>query len=302
MAFETFKRPQSPAHPNVVDLDDEADDGYAPPVAVRVEAGSVVRSDCPACGKPMKKHSSLELLRCAASQDDDDDDDEEAEEAAPPPSSDYDEWLAARQPDANGEVRAAPAQRPLVADPDPTVAPAITADAVRRSEAAGLPNIIPLPEGGIDYEALAGAMRVVIERERDEVVKRGGPLEKQNQELKMRIADLLEELAVLRRRHQSAVEERNTYKDQLDEQIKANRKLRNQQAGNRNGERTKVNEINDILRICRKTPGVEVKMGGNGHWQIYKDGVFVSDAASSGGSQKVNMATVVKLRKVGIDV
>lgn len=338
------------------DDDDDVDDGYTPPVPVRVDT----RLDlCPACEKPMKKHGALELLRCAEAverQEEDGGDEQGGHRyghswapagSSPPstssegrpvygppvhvePRSEYERWqdelkgtfpeapAPPRPPQAEPEPpepnpHAPAARRPHVLDenwsPDgspveelPPIAPAVTADDVL-AETGGLPaGIIPLPGGGIDYEALAAAMRVVIERERDEVVKRGGPLEKQNQELKERLAGALEEAALWRRRAQSNAERANSFEAQLLEKIKEMRKNKAQRQGDRSGERPKVVEINDILKVVRQTPGFEVRKQGNGHWGIYKDNVFVVDAASSGQGNKVNMATRVALKKAGVNV
>lgn len=165
------------------------------------------------------------------------------------------------------------------------------------------PAAVPVNGNGeIDYEEIARAMRSVIEKERDEVVKRGGPLEKQNLDLKERLAEQVEQTQLWRTRHHAAVRERNSYKEQLDDQIKINRKLRNDYKLKKQGDHVRLVELEDILRVIDKAQGWSREMGGNGHWQIYKNGVWVSDAASSGGTTRVNMATRTKLRKAGLEV
>lgn len=194
----------------------------------------------------------------------------------------------------------APAPHPL--DRDPWEVIEEISPTVREEPVMG--GIVTLPDGqGVDYEALAAAMRNVIERERDEVVKRGGPIEKQNQELKERLADALEEAAKWRRRANANAEARNSLQRQLDDHIKEQRKARAKKAQDRSGDGAKaVREIKEIIKIVQKLPGWEVKRQGNEHYRFTKDGVFVTDAASSGGSQQVNMATVVKLRKAGVNL
>lgn len=168
---------------------------------------------------------------------------------------------------------------------------------------APAPAAVPLNDKGeVDYLELARAMRTVIEQERDEVVRRGGPLEKQNFELKERLHKALEDANMWRTRHHAAVQERNSYKEQLDAQIKINRKLRNDQSEKKTKDHVRLVELEDILRVVDKTPGWTREMGGTGHWQIYKAGVWVSDAAGSGGSTRVNMATRTKLRAKGLKV
>lgn len=318
---------------DVLDILDDEDDGYEPPTAVRVELDPASSSACPVCGKGMKAHGALDLLRCAeqlAPDGDDEDEDERhvygshdraaatVSHAPAPPLTEFERWQRDRDrmppPRAPAPPPApAPAPEPVaetppptptrhVLDPDWAPTPAPDEDEATLSVDALPAGVIQLPDGTVDLEALAVALRTVIERERDEVIRRGGPLEKQNQELKERLADALEQTALWRKRAQGAFEERNSYKDQLEAKIKEMRKARVQKQGDRSGERANVTDIQDILKIVRKTPGFEVKMGGNGHYQIYQDGVFVTDAASSGGSQKVNMATRVKLRKAGVNV
>lgn len=168
---------------------------------------------------------------------------------------------------------------------------------------APAPAAVPLNDKGeIDYEAIAKAMRKVIDDERDEIIRRGGPIEKQNLELKVRLAEQVEQTQMWRARHHTAVQERNSYKEQLDESIKVNRKLRNDQREKKMKDHVRLVELEDILAVVDKTSGWTREMGGTGHWQIYKNGVWVSDAAGSGGSTKVNMATRTKLRSAGLKV
>lgn len=164
------------------------------------------------------------------------------------------------------------------------------------------PKVV-VPNGELDYEELAAAMRVVLEKERDEIIRRGGPIEKQNIELKEKLADAFDQISLLRRRLQSTAEARNMLQGQVDELVKTNRKLKNELKGRKeSGNHTHLNEISDILAVVRKAPGWTVEMGGNGHYQIKKNGVFITDAAGSGGSTRVNQATRVKLRKAGLEV
>lgn len=166
----------------------------------------------------------------------------------------------------------------------------------------------PMDEfGDVDYEKLvplAAAMRIVLERERDEIIRRGGPIEKQNIALKERLATMLEDMQALRRKLQMTAEARNMLQEQVDRQTKEMRKLRNELKGRKESGNlpTRLTEITDILQVVQSAKGWEAKRGGNGHWQFLKDGIFVTDAAGSGGSTKVNMATRVKLRKAGLPV
>lgn len=162
---------------------------------------------------------------------------------------------------------------------------------------------VPLPADGIlDYDELAAAMRRVIERERDEVIRNGGPIEKQLISMKERLAKQIEETQLWRKRAQANAEQRNLYQEQLEGQIRANRQLRNEMNILKRGGRPKVVDLPDILRVTEATPGFEVRRQGNGHYGIYKDGVWVTDAASSGQGNKVDTATRVKLRKAGVSV
>lgn len=162
---------------------------------------------------------------------------------------------------------------------------------------------VVVPNGELDYEELAAAMRTVLEKERDEIIRRGGPIEKQNIELKEKLAEAFDQISLWRRRAQSNAEGRNSLQAQVDELVKTNRKLKNELKGRKeSGNHTHLNEISDILAVVRKAPGWTVEMGGNGHWQIKRNGVFITDAAGSGGSTRVNQATRVKLRKAGLEV
>lgn len=169
-------------------------------------------------------------------------------------------------------------------------------------------SAFPFPtdsEGEVDYEKLvplAAAMRTVLERERDEIIRRGGPIEKQNIELKERLARMLDDMNTLRRRQQMTAEARNSLQAQVDAQTKTIRQLRNELKGRKENNQVHLNEITDILAVVDKAKGWTREMGGNGHWQIYKAGVWISDAAGSGGSTRVNQATRVKLKKAGLPV
>lgn len=309
---------------------EEDDDGFVPPEAVRFEHEAM--STCPSCGKALKRHSSLELLRCAESVPDEPeahgnalggassvetcpicrgqgrhvegceaaaaaDGYEEAKEK----EGAYQEWRRKRAAQGLRVPRRAPSPSPSdVIVPDDVVH-AITPDDIRQG-VAGLPNILPLPDGGIDYEALAAALRTVIERERDEIVRRGGPLEKQNQELKERLASALDEAALWRRRCQGNAEARNSLDEQLREAQKTIRRLKADGRRERSGDRPKATSVPDIIRAVEATKDFTVKKLGNGHFGIYKSGVFVTDMASSPGQERANMATRVKLRKAGVDV
>lgn len=328
---------QHDALDGVVAHDDDEDDDYEPPVPVRVET----RLDtCPACGKPMKQHGALELLRCHEALDDDEEDEDShtyghtwataGSTPAPnsvlddrpilgppkPPKSEYDRW----QDEIKGTVAPAPptpsAPVPHVLDPDWQPAPPPAVDkGVEEEEGFDvtapieqIDYLAPLPptsittaDGVLDLEQLAMAMRNVVLRERDDVIKRGGPLERQNLELKERLADQIEQTQMWRQRAQAALTRANSLQAQYDNLVKENRKKRSQQAQQRSGEGAKaVREIKEIIKIVNRLDGWTVKMQGNGHYRFEKDGVFVTDAASSGGSQQVNMATIVKLRKAGV--
>lgn len=271
---------------------DEDDDDYAPPLAVHVEVEGVTGGQCPVCRRPLVKHRALELMQCSAKQADEDEEEEDDGEElpAPPPPVHRSRQNIRDVPRPVG--RAAENGNGSAVSESPLLPP-------------GVPKKVELGADGkavLNYEELAAAMKVVIERERDEVIKRGGPLEKQNLELKERLHSALEDANTWRRRAQANAEQRNKYKEQLDAQIKTNRQLRNEMSTMRKGGRPKVVEINDILRVVQQTPGFEVKRQGNGHYGIYKEGVWITDAASSGQGDKVDMATRVKLRKAGVGV
>lgn len=202
----------------------------------------------------------------------------------------------------DGHIDEAPAEPAFVPEPSPQEIVDQIAPTVRLGPGE-LPagGIVVLPDGSVGLEELAAALRNVIERERDEVVKRGGPIEKQNLELKERLADQIEQTRLWRERCNNAQRSANSYKEQYDNLVRENRKKRAKQ--DRSGEGAKaVREIKEIKRIVERLPGWTVKMQGNGHYRFEKDGVFVTDAASSGGSQQVNMATIVKLRKAGVKI
>lgn len=216
--------------------------------------------------------------------------------AAPPPP-----------PATPAPAAAAPAPQPSThVDREPTPQEIVEsiAPTYREGPQTLPPAVLRTSTGELDLEQLAAALRNVIERERDEVVKRGGPLEKQNQELKERLAGALEEAAKERKLRQAAVTARNALQDQIDRMIKEQRQQRSKKAQQRAAGGTKSGkvELKDILAEVERTPGFTVKRQGNGHYGIYQDGEFVTDAASSGQGYKVDMATRVKLRKVGVNV
>lgn len=323
-------------------IDDDEDDGYEPPEAVRVD----VRLDvCPACGAAMRTHGALELLRCAEALDDDDDDEVDGHTYGhswapaghrPPTSSsgdmrpiygpplpaksEYDRW----REEIKDTIPLAPApsppeprqeDAPHVLDPDWTPALPLAVDTSVEEEGfdvtapieqvdylAPLPPVaITTADGVLDLEQLALAMRNVVLRERDDVIKRGGPLERQNLELKERLADQIEQTQMWRQRANAATARGNSLQEQLDKIVRENRQKRAKQ--DRSGEGAKaIRNIKEIIQIVQKLKGWDVAMQGNGHYRFTKDGVFVTDAASSGGSQQVNMATIVKLRRAGVKI
>ncbi len=284
---------RSPATTHV----DDDDDDYTPPTAVVVDR---VLTICPSCSLPLAKHDSMALLRCAQDLPDADDDEPVVEEPPPPLPT------ATRAP-----VVEAPSAASIPAPVAPHIADTtdwLAAENVATEPAPAWPvvddqrGVVVLPSRELDYEELAAALRTVIERERDEIVRRGGPLEKQNAELKERLANALDEAALWRRRANSAAHERNTYKEQLEERIKADRKAKATARQAKEANHTRVLDAKELLAEVQKTPGFTVRRTGGGHFGIYKNDVWVVDMASSGQGQKVNMATRVALRKAGVKV
>lgn len=307
------------------------DDDFAPPEAVHTEHGPVV--DCPACHKPFKKHSSFELLHCAEDGDYEDADALEVE------NPEYEAWQVQRKARREGwepaedgtwmqPVAPAPApgdygrvpppspefvrfervvrqvitaEPPGIAAPDPVPEPEFTGAEVRAGALDTASKVVRLPNGEIDLEGLALTMRDIIERERDEVIRRGGPLEKQNQDLKMRLADALEEAARWRTRHHAAVEARNAFETQLKEAQANIRRIKAGKAEVKNGHGN-ATSVKDILKVVESTKGFEVRRKGNGHFGIYKEGIFVVDMAGSPGQEQANLNTRVTLRKAGLRV
>lgn len=279
--------------PNVVP-DDFEDDDFTPPVAVRVDHAISI---CPSCSRPLAKHDSMALLRCTQDLATDD---EAAEVAAavsapaaasappPTPASVFVEDIIARRHNPEPEP--------------PPPSPLDFIDGRKIPTVDKQRGMVVLPSRELDFEELAAALRTVIETERDEIVRRGGPLEKQNAELKERLADALEDAAMWRRRAQAAFEARNTAQEQYDRLVKANRKTRNEERSAKERNHTRVLDSAGILAKVQSTKGFTVERAGNGHFIIKKAGLFITDMASSGQGTKVNMATRVALRKAGIDV
>lgn len=291
---------------------DDDDDDFQPPVAVHVEQH--LTTICPTCSRPFKRHNAMELLRCTQEFETAADAADDVAASPDPPAVEGVE--AAAEPAGSVEVVVVDARTggaTTAATPPKHGAPKAIETTAREFD----PNewepddapvvdhargVVTLPSRELDFEELAAALRNVIEKERDEIVRRGGPLEKQNAELKERLADALDNAAMWRRRAQTAATERNLYKEQIDEQVRTNRKLRNELKGRKENNRARVLELSDLLRIVQSEPGFTVERAGNGHFVIRKEGVFVTDAASSGQGNKVNMATRVALRKVGLEV
>lgn len=298
------------------------DDDFVAPVAATVEDGEALPLKCPNCGKPTKGHTAGALMRCLDALDGIVDEDRPpARRVGVEPKARYEPPQTTRvippQPPKERRVVEPPPPPPAPPEPpparnelptielaSPAPPPLVEQQQQQERSFAELPQKILITEQGeIDYVELAKAMRKVIEDERDEMIRRGGPIEKQNIELKERLASALEEAGRWRSKFQRKCEEYNLLEEQYRELVATNRKLRNVAKNQRGvGNPTKVVELKDILKVVEHTKGFTVERAGNGHYLIKKDGIFVTDAASSGQGNKVNMATRVALRKAGVDV